>query len=44
VEDVKTDVTDCIAQSREVTLEDVDSTPWYKRTLQIFFRFFAPLM
>ena len=44
VQDVRRDIERCMTQSREVTLEDVDHTPWPKRLFQLFLRLFAPLL
>ena len=44
VQDVRRDVENCFAQSRLVTMADVNATPRYRRILQMIFRFFAPLM
>lgn len=44
VKSVKDDVEECFAAGRLVTMADVNATPWYSRLMQIFFRFFAPLM
>ncbi|MEG1872721.1 MAG: cardiolipin synthase [Ruthenibacterium sp.] len=44
ITDVREDVRGCFDASREITMTDVNRTPWFRRTLQIFFRFFAPLM
>ena len=41
---VRKDLEQCMAVSRECTLEEVYRTPLPKRILQIFFRIFAPLM
>ncbi|MEG0616032.1 MAG: phospholipase D-like domain-containing protein, partial [Oscillospiraceae bacterium] len=42
--DVRDDLNETIAQSREVSLADVKKTPFYKRLMQIILRFIAPLM
>ncbi len=44
VRTVRKDLEQCMAVSRECTLEEVYRTPLPKRILQIFFRIFAPLM
>ncbi len=44
VQDVRNDLEECMAVSREVTLEDTRSTPFFKRILQVFLRLFAPLL
>ena len=44
VRTVRKDLEQCMAVSRECTLEEVYHTPLPKRILQIFFRIFAPLM
>ena len=44
VQDVRRDIERCMTQSREVTIEDVDHTPWPKRLFQLFLRLFAPLL
>ena len=44
VKDVKEDLESCMAVSHEVTLEDVQKTPFFKRLFQIFLRLFAPLL
>lgn len=44
VKDVKTDFDHILSVSKEVTLEDVRKTPFFKRILQLVFRLFAPMM
>ncbi|MEG1745386.1 MAG: phospholipase D-like domain-containing protein [Ruthenibacterium sp.] len=44
VQDIKRDFTATLAESREVLLSDIAQLPLYRRALQIFFRFFAPMM
>ncbi len=44
VRDVRDDVRAALAESREVTLEDVARTPFFKWLAQVFLRFFSPLM
>ncbi len=44
VRDVKDDFVQMFPQCREITLGMIDATPWWKRTLQIALRVFAPLM
>ena len=44
VRDVKSDIEQTLAVSREVTPADTEQVPLYKWLAQIFLRFFAPLM
>lgn len=44
VEDVRTDLEDCMSVSHEVTLEDTYKTPFFKRIAQVILRLFAPLL
>lgn len=44
VQEVREDIQNCFAAGREISLDDVNATPWWRRALQIVFRFFAPLM
>ncbi len=44
VKDVRDDIRAALADSREVTLEEVRKTPLAKRVARIFFRMFAPMM
>ena len=44
VRDVRDDICAALDESREVTLEDVDRTPFLKWFAQVFLRFFSPLM
>ncbi|MDD3428743.1 MAG: cardiolipin synthase [Oscillospiraceae bacterium] len=44
VDQVKQDMITSFEQCREITLEDTRRTPFFKRILQVVFRFFAPLM
>lgn len=42
--DVKHDIEQTIAVSREITLEDVRNRPWYQKLLAALFNLFSPLM
>lgn len=44
VADVKTDFLETLSHSREITLKDCRSAPWYVRLLRTILRIFAPLM
>ena len=44
ISDVRDDILHCCDVGREITLDEVNALPWYRRLLQIVFRFFAPFM
>ncbi|MDD2993204.1 MAG: cardiolipin synthase [Pygmaiobacter sp.] len=44
INDVRNDILHCCDVGREITLDEVKALPWYRRLLQIVFRFFAPFM
>ena len=44
VEAVKTDIEQTLAQSREITLEEVMNRPWYRKLTGAVFSLFSPLM
>ncbi len=41
---VKDDFVDTFKKCHEITLDEINKTPFYKRTLRAFFRLFGPLM
>ncbi len=44
VDNVKSDFSQTISQSREITIQDTQNISLHKKVSQVFFRFFAPLM
>jgi len=44
VRDVRDDICATLGESREVTMADVNSTPFLKWLAQVFLRFFSPMM